>query len=43
MQHPWKPENGPAVTLVQKAGALLAMLAASVGFVVIVVWPLVAA
>ena len=43
LQHPWKVESEPSVTLAHKAGAVLALLLASVGFVVVVVWPLFAA
>jgi hypothetical protein len=41
IQHPWKVEALPSTTLMQKAGAALAICLASVGFVWLVVWPLV--
>lgn len=42
LQHPWRAEAAPSATLLQKAGAALAICAASAGFVWLVVWPLVA-
>ena len=41
LQHPWKVEALPSATLMQKAGAMLAICLASAGFVWLVVWPLV--
>ncbi len=42
LQHPWKVEALPSATLMEKAGAMLAICLASAGFVWLVVWPLVA-